>query len=69
MMSEKRDSRWYVAIRAFTAMVKKTSVLTWQQKQTLCGQAMHGDLAGARQGYERMMRGEGYNGRHQQRQL
>ena len=68
-MTEQKDSTWFVAILAFMEMVRKSKALTPQQKATLCGQAKAGDLAGACQGYERMMRGEGYNGRHQQRQL
>ena len=59
-MTEQKDSTWFVAIRAFMDMVRKSKTLTWQQKDTLCGQAKSGDLEGARKGYEKIMKGEGY---------
>ena len=53
-MSERTDSGWYVTIKPFMDMVRKSRTLTPQQKSTLCGQAIHGDLKGARAGYAKL---------------
>ena len=47
----------YVRAKHFSDIVRKSS-LTPQQKSTLIGQAVHGDMAGAQKGYDRLMRGE-----------
>ena len=43
----------YMRCNQFTDLLKR-STLTEQQKRTLRGQALHGDLEGARKGYRRL---------------
>ena len=45
---------WYVTVKPFLDMVRKSKTLTPQQKSTLCGQAIHGDMKGARAGYAKL---------------
>ena len=62
-----QDCRWFAVIRGFMETVKRSTVLTPQQKNILCGQAKAGDLKGAQKGYEKIIRGDGYVERRKQR--
>lgn len=45
----------YQRAQTFLTMVKRSRTLTPQQKSTLRGQALHGDIEGARKGYARLV--------------
>lgn len=47
----------YLRSKNFLDIVRKSEVLTPQQKRTLRGQALHGDLPGAERGLKRIMEG------------
>lgn len=51
-----RVSRYgYLRAQNFLRMIGKSKSLTPQQKATLRGQALHGDLDGAMRGYEKIV--------------
>lgn len=45
----------YARAQAFRNILKQSNELTTQQKRTLYGQAIHGDLDGAWKGYKALM--------------
>lgn len=45
----------YVATMDFRRLLKRTKSLTAQQRSTLYGQALHGDLKGAMKGLDRLV--------------
>lgn len=45
----------YMRAKHFLDLLKHTEALTLQQKRTLWGQAVHGDVKAARRGYDRLM--------------
>ena len=55
---ERPSRAHYARCNAFLNTLKKTPRLTYQQRRTLWGQAVHGDLDGAQKGYDRIMQGK-----------
>lgn len=54
--SRQRPSAYdYIRAKHFTDMVKKSSMLTPEQKRVLHHKAVHGDVEGALEDYEKMM--------------
>ena len=45
----------YARAQSFLNMIRTSKTLTNQQKATLRGQAIHGDLEGAMKGYQRLV--------------
>ena len=55
--SEDRVGRYgYLRAQNFLGLIKRSKVLTYQQKQDIWKQAVHGDLEGAMRTYEKIMR-------------
>lgn len=54
--SRQRPSAYdYIRAKNFTNMVRKSTALTPEQKRTLHSRAVHGDVEGALEEYERML--------------
>lgn len=53
----RRQADIYCRAKPFIDMVMSSKLLTRQEKHTLRGQALHGDLAAARKGYENIIKG------------
>ena len=52
----KLGPEYFVNIQPFLYKLKHSITLTRQQRQTLYGQAVHGDIDGAMRGYEKLTR-------------
>ena len=50
------DAMAYIRAKNFLDTLKKCAVLTSQERSTLKGQALHGDIDGAIKGLERILR-------------
>ena len=56
---ERPSRATYARCNSFLNTLKRSPYLTLQQRRTLWGQAIHGDIDGARKGFERIVRGKG----------
>lgn len=52
----KHDALRFSSVKNFLNIIGHSKILTAQQKRTLRGQALHGDLDGAWKGYQTIMR-------------
>ena len=51
----KHDALRFLSVDNFLGIIRRSKVLTSQQKSTLRGQALHGDLEAAYVGYQILM--------------